>query len=146
MLDRIEELMRSLRQMSSDVAHDMRTPLIRLRQRLELAHRRTHSAEDYHAAIGAAIAEVDAILETFGALLRIAQIEAGEQAMPSTTIDLSSLVRTVADDFAPAAEDQGHSLTKDVENGVKIRGLSPSSSSISLTMPSGTPPSAPGSR
>ena len=77
MLDRIQDLMVGLQQVSSDIAHDLRTPLTRLRQRLELAHRREQTVEGLHVAVDGAIVHVDAILETFGALLRIAQIEAG---------------------------------------------------------------------
>ena len=77
MLDRIQDLMLGLQQVSSDIAHDLRTPLTRLRQRLELARRRESTVEGLHAAVDGAIANVDGILETFSALLRIAQIEAG---------------------------------------------------------------------
>jgi signal transduction histidine kinase len=122
MLDRIDELMRSMRQISNDIAHDLRTPLTRLRQRLELAERRSDSVDGYRGAISGAMRELDSILETFGALLRIAQIEAGEQAMPAEVVDLSALVRTVADDFAPAAEDQSHVLSAHTEAGIEIEG------------------------
>ena len=77
MLDRIQDLMLGLQQVSSDIAHDLRTPLTRLRQSLELARRREHSVEGLHKALDGAILNADAILETFGALLRIAQIESG---------------------------------------------------------------------
>src|SRR5579884_2178713 len=73
MLDRTEQAMESVRQVSNDIAHDLRTPLTRLRQRLELAQHRARSVEAWRSAAAACIAEMDAILETFGALLRIAQ-------------------------------------------------------------------------
>ena len=74
MLDRIAQLMESLRQVSNDVAHDLRTPLTRLRQRLEMS---LGSEAERGAAIEGALADLDAILDTFAALLRIAQIEGG---------------------------------------------------------------------
>ena len=109
MLDRIGALMDSLRQVSSDVAHDLRTPLNRLRQRLELSLRQ---AEDpiHRLQIEGALRDVDAILTTFAALLRIAEVDAGARRAAFRRLDLVALARTVAEDFAPAAEDAGHSL------------------------------------
>ena len=79
MLGRIQQLMDGLRQVSSDIAHDLRTPLGRLRQHLEDARERATTTADYDAATDAAIEEADELLETFSALLRIAQVEAGAQ-------------------------------------------------------------------
>ena len=80
MLDRIQALMLGLQQVSSDIAHDLRTPLTRLRQSLELARRREHSVEGLHKALDGAILNADASLETFGALLRIAQMSQARAA------------------------------------------------------------------
>jgi signal transduction histidine kinase len=79
MLDRIQQLLDGLRQVTSDIAHDLRTPLGRLRQRLEDAREHATNTAEYAAATDGAIAEADALLEIFSALLRIAQIEAGAQ-------------------------------------------------------------------
>ncbi len=109
MLDRIQALMDSLRQVSSDIAHDLRTPLTRLRQRLEGA---LASPEDVDkaASLEAALDDVDAILRTFAALLRIAQIESGGRRAAFRPIDLMTTARTVVEAFAPAAEDSGGRL------------------------------------
>ena len=109
MLDRIGALMDSLRQVTSDVAHDLRTPLNRLRQRLERSARQA-SDPAHRAEIEGALRDVDAILSTFAALLRISEIEAGARRAAFRPLDLQALARAVAEDFAPAAEDSGHRL------------------------------------
>ncbi len=123
MLDRIEDLMRSVRQVSNDIAHDLRTPLTRLRQRLEHASRRASSVEELRAALETAIGQVDSILETFSALLRIAQIEAGGTRSASLApLNLSELLLTVVEDFAPAAADRGQAITADVARALEVSG------------------------
>jgi signal transduction histidine kinase len=109
MLDRIGALMDSLRQVTSDVAHDLRTPLNRLRQRLERAARQADDAA-HKAEIEGTLRDVDAILATFAALLRISEVEAGARRAAFRRLDLRALARAVAEDFAPAAEDTGHRL------------------------------------
>ena len=102
MLSRIQQLMDGLRQVSSDIAHDLRTPLGRLRQHLEDARERATTTADYDAATDAAIEEADELLETFSALLRIAQVEAGAQKSGFADVDLSELVRSVGEAYQPA--------------------------------------------
>jgi signal transduction histidine kinase len=122
MLDRINELMESLRQVSSDIAHDLRTPLSRLRQSLEAAVLAPRPAEELRYAINNAIDETDGILATFGALLRIAQIEAGTRRRGFASFDLSALVADVAEAFGPSIQDEGKFLKTFVEDGVTIVG------------------------
>ncbi len=122
MLDRIEDLMRSVRQVSNDIAHDLRTPLTRLRQRLEHARRGAASPQELRAALEGAIVQLESILETFGALLRIAQIEAGGRSAARATIDLSAMLTSVVEDFAPAAADRGQLLQAEVAPGLRLLG------------------------
>lgn len=122
MLARIQQLMDGLRQVSSDIAHDLRTPLGRLRQQLEEARERATTTADYRAATEAAIEEADALLETFSALLRIAQVEAGAQRSAFAAFDLSGLVKSLGETYEPVAEDSGRVLDVNVEDGVSLTG------------------------
>ncbi len=122
MLDRIESLMENLRQVSNDIAHDLRTPLSRLLQRLEAARAHAGSEAEYARAVDGAAAEAQAILETFGALLRIAQVEAGTARDGFRPVDLGALVETVVEAFAPSAEEDGHRLTGQTARDVVIQG------------------------
>jgi signal transduction histidine kinase len=122
MLDRIAALLDNLRQMSSDVAHDLRTPLTHLRQRLENASRKSTTLDDYSAAVGHAIADADELLTMFSALLRISQIEAGSRLAAFSTVSLSDLLQRVTDMLRPVAEDHGQTLDCDLAPEVSVRG------------------------
>lgn len=122
MLARIQQLMDGLRQVSSDIAHDLRTPLGRLRQRLEDARERATTTADYSAATDAAIEEADALLETFSALLRIAQVEAGAQKSAFAPFDVSALLKSLGETYQPVAEDSDRTLEVQVEPGATLTG------------------------
>ena len=122
MLDRIAVLMDRLRQVGSDVAHDLRTPLSRLYQRLEDARGHARSAADYEAATEAALEEARGLLETFAALLRIAQVEAGSPRAGFGDVDLSAVVETVCDAYRLDSEDGGRSLTVTAAPGIAVTG------------------------
>jgi signal transduction histidine kinase len=121
MLDRIAELMSGMRQVSSAVAHELRTPLARLRQHLEsgLADVSAAAKEE---ALHRAMAETDGILETFAALLRIAQVEAGTRRSGFREVDLGAVVENVLEAFTAPAEEQGKTLAGSIPTPTRIRG------------------------
>lgn len=122
MLGRIQGLMEGLRQVSNDIAHDLRTPLGRLRQHLERTRDRSSSLDEYQEATEHAIQETDATLRTFGALLRIAQVESGTRRQGFAAVDLSELARRIGEAFGPVAEAQGRTFQTSVEGSLTIRG------------------------
>lgn len=122
MLDRIQTLMENLRQVTNDIAHDLRTPLAHLRQRLEKSRLGTADVAAYQAAIDDAITDTDGILETFSALLRIAQIESGIRRAGFSDVDLSAIARSVVEIYRPVAEDRHQTLIDHIADGVSVRG------------------------
>ncbi len=122
MLDRIGALMGSLQQVSSDVAHDLRTPLSRLCQRLEHARSHARSAGEYEAAVDGALRDAEGLLDTFSALLRIAQVEGASPRAGFGEVDLSAVADAIADAYRPDAEEAGHILTASVVPGVTVHG------------------------
>jgi signal transduction histidine kinase len=122
MLDRIGHLIDGLRQVSNDIAHDLRTPLTRLRQGLEAARTKEGSIEAYQATIDRALHQTDEILSTFSALLRIAQIDAGVSATELCDIDLSEVFARIQNAYVFAAEEEGKSLEGRIAPGIVIRG------------------------
>ena len=122
MLDRIAALMENLRQVTNDIAHDLRTPVTHLRHRLERARNQAVTMEDYDQALEAAITASDDILALFAALLRIAQIESGGRRAAFAPLDLAQLLAQLGDVFGPVAEDARHHLKLNVDGPVLIRG------------------------
>jgi signal transduction histidine kinase len=108
MLDRITSLMEAVRQVSDNIAHDLRTPLTRLRSRLELARAQQGRDEaEARAGIEQAIEEADSLLATFQALLRIARIEAEQRREGFAPVDLGQLLADVAELYEPVATEKG---------------------------------------
>ena len=122
MLDQIERLMTAMREVTDDVAHDLKTPLARLRARLELALIGPSDAASQSEAIRSAIDEADRLLATFNALLGIAAAEAGAGRDAAVPLDLSEVARSAAELYEPVAEEKGFSMSQSIEPDVKICG------------------------
>jgi signal transduction histidine kinase len=122
MLDRIQALMDGMRQVSTDIAHDLRTPLSRLRHRIELALRKAADPDSLRAALESTIVDVDAVLDTFSALLRIAQIETHARQAGFSRIDLTDILATVVEVYLPFAEERSQHLTAAIAPGMSIEG------------------------
>lgn len=122
MLDRIELLMEDVRRVSDNIAHDLRTPLSRLRQHLEMLKMQNPSGEQQRESVEQALAEADGLLGTFNALLRIARIESAAQRAGFADVDLAALVRDVAELYEPLAEEKQQRFTTNVQDAVHIDG------------------------
>ncbi|TCM15777.1 hypothetical protein EDF56_109107 [Novosphingobium sp. PhB165] len=121
MLDRIESLMENLRQVSSDVAHDLRTPLTRLYSSLERADASDDPA-DLHRLIDSARAQSAGLLEIFAAVLRIAEVEGLSEKLPRQHVDVSTLLEEMVETYAPDFEDGDRMLRHAIQPGMTLLG------------------------
>ncbi len=121
MLEWISTLMDGLRQVSTDIAHDLRMPLTRLQQQLETM-RGSASVAVYEAGIEQSLAQIDFIHTIFRALLRIGLLEGGGRSQPFPQFDLSELVGRVAEAYRPVVEDAGKTVEIMVDSGIHVPG------------------------
>jgi signal transduction histidine kinase len=122
MLERIDELMTGMTEVSNNIAHDLKTPLTRLRNRADEALRGAREPEELRAALEGVIEESDNLIRVFNALLMIARLEAGHQSEGMADFDAAEVARGVADLYEPLAEEAGTELKLDVEAGLPIHG------------------------
>jgi signal transduction histidine kinase len=122
MLDRIGELMAGLKQVSDNIAHDLKTPLTRLRGRAEQALQFGKTSEDYRGALEKVIEESDRLIQIFDALLNIARAEAGSGREGMIDFDAGLVTRDVGELYEPAAEERGFALDVDAEANLIIHG------------------------
>ena len=122
MLDEIARLMDGIRHVTDNIAHDLRTPLTRLRTRLEKLHVELADSDPSNAYVEQSISDADQLLATFGALLRIARIEAGGIKTNFNTVELTALVWDAAELYDAVAEEKQVQIGIEVEAKPLIHG------------------------
>lgn len=121
MLDRIEQLMQTTRTAGDAIAHDLRSPLTRFRQKLEAALEAPANSSADRAALRKALDEADRLLDMFSGVLRLARVESSNH-WRFELVQATPILRELAEFYEPAAEEQGLSFGAEIEDGLILRG------------------------
>lgn len=124
MVDRIQKLVREMREMSDNIAHDLKSPITRIRGHAEVTLTTGGTREDYERMTAGTIEECDYLLEMIDTMLDISEIEAGANEREIGDVDLADLVRNLCDLFEPLAESKNIAIRPSVPDKLEIRGNS----------------------
>jgi heavy metal sensor kinase len=125
MLDRIEALLKEIKEMSENIAHDLRSPITRIRGIAEVTLTSSKTASEYEGMAASTIEECDRLLDMINTMLMISKTEAGLSKLTKEDADLSAIVRQACELFEPIAEDKNVHLSGEVPDGIHLRGDTP---------------------
>lgn len=123
MLDRIKTLITEMKEMTDNIAHDLKSPITRIRGAAEIALSNGKSLDEHENAAASTIEECDRLLEMINTMLYISQAEAATEPLPTEEVDISGLVRSACELFQPVAEDRGVALVVEARAAIKVRGV-----------------------
>ena len=122
MLDRLNKLMIGMKDVSDNIAHDLRTPLNKIRTNLEVTLMSSPDSESYRETIKEVIEDVDGVINTFNSLLAISRVESGSVSLKKEKINIKDLIEDIIDLWEPLAEEKGVVLNNECENDIYFNG------------------------
>jgi len=125
MLDRIQALLTEIKEMSDNIAHDLRSPIARIRGVAEVTLTSAGTLSEYESMAASTIEECDRLLDMINTMLIISKTESGADKFSRSDVDLSGIVRQACELFGPAAEDKNVILRCDVPEGIRLTGDTP---------------------